>query len=88
MIVDMVVVLVGQGKGNKMVKGVEEGLLFDVIVSWKNDLDWNYVIEWFGNVIYEFFEDVVVLLEVEVDEFEGEIIRVQFVQVSVKVKFV
>lgn len=76
-IADMAAVLAGQGKGNKMAKGAEEGSLLDVTVSWKNDLDRNYATEWSGNVTHELFEDAVASLEAEADELEGEITRAQ-----------
>jgi hypothetical protein len=59
-IADMAAVLGGAGPGNKVVtsKG-EDGAqqLMGVTVSWSNDQDKNYAVEWSPNVTHDVFEE-------------------------------
>jgi hypothetical protein len=81
-IADMAAVLAGQGKGNKLAavsdaEGEAEAKLLDVTISWKNNLDQNYAVEWSDNVSHELFSDAAETQEAEAEMLEGDITRAE-----------
>lgn len=85
-IADMAAVLAGQGKGNKVLqktegdkKGseAEEGKLTEVTVSWSNEHDRNYAMEWSANVSHELFSEAAEKMDAEAEVLEREITGAQ-----------
>lgn len=81
-IADMAAVLAGQGKGNKLAavsdaEGEAKAKLLDVTISWKNNLDQNYAVEWSDNVSHELISDAAETQEAKAEMLEGDVTRAE-----------